>query len=59
MSCFTSWDTGRHAFRVGTPELDFGYSQEIMGPILNYIIHGFVEQKNEILVRAPSPTRVW
>jgi hypothetical protein len=23
-SCFTSWDTGRHGFRVGTPEMDFG-----------------------------------
>jgi hypothetical protein len=30
-SCFTSWDTGRHVFRVGTPELDFG-SKEIMRP---------------------------
>jgi hypothetical protein len=28
-SCFTSWDTGRHVFRVGTPELDFG-SKEIV-----------------------------
>jgi hypothetical protein len=26
---FTSWDTGRHVFRVGPPELDFG-SKEIM-----------------------------
>jgi hypothetical protein len=30
-TCFTSWDTGRHVFRVGTPELDFG-SNEIMRP---------------------------
>jgi hypothetical protein len=34
-SCFTSWDTGRHVFRVGTPDLDLG-SKEIMRPYRNY-----------------------